>query len=752
MWENNAEKRSGVPEVPGVLQLGWMLFMQPIRLHHMFAAWGLKGDPPLWRLLRRQQMGDRVARILARRLAMLFLLGNPTLIVVLAGLAEIIGLPVAWAGVAFGAGVGAAFGIAFGTAAGVAAGVAFGVTVGVTVGVAAGMAGGVALGGAFGVAFGVALGVAVGVAEGLAAGLARGVVIGLLFGMAGGLAVYVAFATAGVVAFGLAFVLMFFCLPFYVGEALWMSFASHMVHSKPSWTRHVALWLPFRHHDLIYLSLPGLYNYLVNVAALDPDLASSLIEEAGSTIAQKDSARRVLVELQGRSFECAARDRTWALAGALDLPFLPKLENVDDDSVLRLFRSAAQDLHAASITREHLRRRHALNRAAATLKSFRTSLIAKRRLDGQERRLEPTAALWLDIIDNELRALSEEERVRPQIPTPFEPGPPLRPSDAALFKGRTDLIRLIDHDLADHRRAPLLLTGPRRMGKTSLLHMLPEHLGTETIILPLNLQHLSGHPHRGHPHRWLAEALSSALPERPDPPESTAWTETLTWLQQLENSLGKSRILIAVDEIERVQTGIEEGWTTPAFLDFLRAAGDSLRNIRLLLVSAHPLHRLGRAWTDRLISIIHRDITYLLPGEAEDLIRNPMPGFPDIYPPGGVDRIVCETHGHPYLVQLVCDALVRDLNGQERLTATDADLTRALDRALDATPLFRELWSDRNDGERALLRRLAAEGEVAVDAEDPALRELVQQGHVERVEGRCRVAVPLFGAWIRERA
>ena len=129
-----------------------------------------------------------------------------------------------------------------------------------------------------------------------------------------------------------------------------------------------------------------------------------------------------------------------------------------------------------------------------------------------------------------------------------------------------------------------------------------------------------------------------------------------------------------------------------------------------------------------------------------------MPGFPDIYPPGGVDRLVRETHGHPYLVQLVCDLLVRDLNGQERLTATAADLTRALDRAIDATSLFRELWSDRTDGERALLRRLAAEDENATAPDDPALRDLVQEGHVERVEGRCHLAVPLFRAWIRERA
>ncbi len=168
-------------------------------------------------------------------------------------------------------------------------------------------------------------------------------------------------------------------------------------------------------------------------------------------------------------------------------------------------------------------------------------------------------------------------------------------------------------------------------------------------------------------------------------------------------------------------------------------------------MSAHPLHRLGRAWTDRLISVVHREIGYLEPKEAEELITHPMDAFPDIYPPGGVARIAGETRGHPYLIQLVCDALVRDLNGRGKLAAEDADVTRALDRALGDTPLFRELWSDRSDGERAILRELAKAAGPLGEREAEA-RDLLHEGLIEREVDRYRVAVPLFAAWIRERA
>ena len=233
------------------------------------------------------------------------------------------------------------------------------------------------------------------------------------------------------------------------------------------------------------------------------------------------------------------------------------------------------------------------------------------------------------------------------------------------------------------------------------------------------------------------------------------WSATLTWLQSIEPALGKDRVLVAIDEIERLQTGIEEGWTTPAFLDFLRAAGDTLRKIRLLLVSAHPLHRLGRAWTDRLnppsSTATSPTWSRARPGSW---ITHPMDELPRaIYPPGGVDRIAGETRGHPYLVQLVCDALVRDLNGRAKLKAEDAHITRALDRALADTPLFRELWSDRRDGERAILRALAREPGLLGEQEEAEARDLKRNsGLIERDGERYRVAVPLFATWIRERA
>jgi uncharacterized protein len=202
-----------------------------------------------------------------------------------------------------------------------------------------------------------------------------------------------------------------------------------------------------------------------------------------------------------------------------------------------------------------------------------------------------------------------------------------------------------------------------------------------------------------------------------------------------------------VDEVERVQDDVAEGWCTTDFLDFARAAGDRLRRIRLLLLSAYPLHRLGPHWVDRLISATSRTISYLDDTAARELIIRPIPDFPDIYPPGGVDRIVAQTGRHPFLIQKVCDELCRLLNARGgRRRATEAELTEVFDGVVNGSDLFDELWRQRTEAERDTLRRLAASPGAA--ASDPVLHQLLREGYIHKQDGQVAIAVPLFRDWI----
>lgn len=392
----------------------------------------------------------------------------------------------------------------------------------------------------------------------------------------------------------------------------------------------------------------------------------------------------------------------------------------------------------------------ALERARKTMEGFITSTTTGTRRDPLAARLLPTAKLWLDVLEDEERKLAEAQRENPQIEPVFHAGLPLdpdRPEQRALFKGRTDIGRLVAHHLDEDRRGVLVVVGQRRMGKSSLRNFLPRLLGGGTEVVPVNFQELSGHPHRTTPHRWVLELVARQFPGRENPPETTAWADALAWLKARDAELADHRLLVVVDEVERVEDGIRDGWCTADFLDFLRAAGDALTKIRFLLLTAYPLPRLGRHWNDRLISATSRFISYLDPVSAEELMRSPVESFPDIYPTGGVERILKQTHCHPFLLQKVGDELCEFLNAHHRQKATDDELTDIFDRVA-REPLFDELWDQRTPDERRALHALACAREP-LDA-TPAMRALEREGYVvlDRDE-RASIAVPLFSAWIR---
>lgn len=286
----------------------------------------------------------------------------------------------------------------------------------------------------------------------------------------------------------------------------------------------------------------------------------------------------------------------------------------------------------------------------------------------------------------------EAEEVGPHKPGGGE-APALGPGDRSLFKGRQDLVRIIDHDLTGDRRASLLLFGQRRMGKSSLINMLPQVLGTGTRVVPVNFQRLGGSEHRAAPYRWVAERVRNEWPEAPAPPRATTWGATLDWLGEVERVLAQEnlRLLIAVDEVEKLEIGIQEGWATPDFLDFVRAAADTLHRVRFLLASAHRPQRLGRHWVDRLISALPREMGFLDEPAARSLVLEPIPDFPDIYPPEGVGRILERTHRHPRtLLDLVgLSQELREFLGREVDVVTERSLSPYLrDQILaEAKPL-----------------------------------------------------------------
>lgn len=760
-----------VAAVPGVWRLGWLLFMQPITLHNMQRAWGLDGDPPLIRFWRLARTATPAGRTLLGRYAFLLLVLMPAAAIAIAGVMAACGVALSSTG-AIGVAGGAALGLMFSLTSGVAAGVALGVAAGIGA-VVVGGAGGAAvrdmltarvaimtfcaiLGTAFGVIDGVSYGNAGTPGFGLSARTTEGavwcLVLGLVVGVMGGVARGSVFDVGVGVAGGLAGAVGAFRVPFWIAELLLTWWLAWRMRRRPGAIHQLASRLPCLHDELIYVPLPGLRSCLIEIGEVDPKLGRMIINRAAISVGQHRIARLALIELQARDLDRVARARLFLRAAELDFPFFfwdTDLASEPANAPFVAFQTAARDLIAGGT---HQRQRHlALVRAKDTLESFRTTTAGASDRSPLARRLLRTAALWLDVIAEEIATLQRKMREHPEVPSAFIAGPPLTPDraeDHTLFKGRRDIIKFIEHDLGPDRRGVMLVVGQRRIGKTSLCNWLPRYLGTGTTVIVCNFQPLSGDTYRDTPHRLILRNIETHLVGTSAPPRSTRWADGLHWLERLDRSRVDRKILVVIDEVERVEDGIRNGWCSADFLDFLRAAGDALRHIRFLLLSAYPLHRLGPHWTDRLVSITGRTMSYLEEGDARELLAHPVPDFPDIYPEGGIARILERTGRHPYLVQKAGDDLCRLLNSRGGVRrATLDELTEVFDGMVRDVHVFDEIWHARTADEQAALRRLARSDEPGDP--DPAAIQLAREDYLVRRGDKLAIAVPLFREWIR---
>lgn len=385
------------------------------------------------------------------------------------------------------------------------------------------------------------------------------------------------------------------------------------------------------------------------------------------------------------------------------------------------------------------------------------------------KRWQPVLVRWQRIIELELQ--EQQKQSQDELLNPFQYGNPLRSDRANLFRGRQKFADEIVRLILDRNRPTLVLHGPRRCGKTSFLYNLPRLLPSSLLPVYLDLQSSAITTDEAAFCQGLVRAIHRdsrsqgiELPITPTRQEflETPYITLEDWLEQALPRLGERRLLLNLDEFEKIGIAIKEKRLSLNLFDELRHLIQHYDSLAFLFSGVQTLDELGPNWSSYFISVVPLEMTYLEPDEAESLLTNPDPEFALHYDRGIVEEIIQLTRCQPYLLQLLGSALVTQANLNHTQLVTPDLLQAAIPEAFtNGEPYFTNVWTEftgNNPAEiiagQEFLLELAnglAPGN-SQDLTDAAIRRLRRYHAIEQTDNGYVFEVPLLERWVRERA
>ncbi len=457
---------------------------------------------------------------------------------------------------------------------------------------------------------------------------------------------------------------------------------------------------------------------------------------------------------------------------------LPPTENAEIDFLFTLLQQTAKDTTAALQAGSSALRERGLKRLVDRLISLPTDLPGLGLEPQAVIRWLPAIKWWQHIL--ELEIAEQQKTSQGELLNPFQFGNPLRPDRAAIFKGRQDFADRLVRQILDRNRPTLVLHGPRRAGKTSFLLNLPRLLPSDLVPIYLDMQQGSMTASEGDFCYGLVRAIdrdtrSQGLQLPPSPSRSDfaqrPYPTLEDWLDLALPQLGERRLLLNLDEFEKIGSAIKDNRISERLFDQLRSMIQHYDRLGFLFSGVQTLEELGPRWSNYFISVVPMEMHYLEPHEAEDLLTNPDPEFTLRYDAGIVDEILRLTRCQPYLLQLVGSALVDRANRQQTQLATNTLLQAAIQDAFtNGEPYFTNIWTEFTGTTPAevtagqqFLKALAQGNSLLVTDEisitsgtaelNAAHRRLRRYHVIERIEGKIdKIEIPLFEQWVRERA
>ena len=292
------------------------------------------------------------------------------------------------------------------------------------------------------------------------------------------------------------------------------------------------------------------------------------------------------------------------------------------------------------------------------------------------------------------------------IPNPYAAGRPLQ-LGSPIFFGREDLFEYIHEKLeTSSDGAVLVLTGQKRMGKTSLLKQMPAQLPEYYQSVYLDMQGVGQDGGLASFFYDLAFGIADqlGLPE----PEFEHFAERpkgifeQEFLPQILKSAVDKRLVLLFDEFEELEMRVQSGRLGKEVFSYLRYLIQAYPQLAFIFVGTHQLEELTpEYWSTFFNLALYRHIGFLDNETAQILITAPVESLL-FYDDLAIDKMMRLTSGHPYFLQLLCYLLVNAANQEERNYVDINHVNQVIDEVLNQSHLI-FMWQQLSTFEQRLL-------------------------------------------------
>jgi tetratricopeptide (TPR) repeat protein len=374
-------------------------------------------------------------------------------------------------------------------------------------------------------------------------------------------------------------------------------------------------------------------------------------------------------------------------------------------------------------------------------------------------------------------------------------------ADPQGFFGREDILRLVEAELRSPYQNAVVLSGQRRIGKTSILLQLHRRLA-ESGFVPVYLD-LMNRAYRplGTVLGELAERVAGELGLDPLPVERfdddgrafrheflpLAYAALDQGATPASSSVEPRRLVFLFDEFDVLDAAATEELpitaAARAFFPYLRELMAHEKRLGFVIVVGRKMEELSTDFRAAFRGARHQRVSVLAREDATALILLAEQDPPLLhYTDAAVDRILALTAGHPYFTQLLCFVLFgrawaavlrKDLAGLSNLPGVrevdQADVDAVVPQVLEAgNNAFQWLWDGLPEAERIIFSAIATgteEGQVFSEDQivqalqqhgirllirelELAPRTLVEWEMLCRVEGGYRFFIELIRRWV----